>query len=86
MKKTMILALAVLGIVLGSFAVVQPVKAQGGPCGPVIRSGIVKSKSAENVFITSAQPVILSDAFREDEKSNHYLLKHCYSFHDLMQK
>lgn len=39
MKKTMFLALAVLGMVLGSFAVVQPVKAQGGPCGPEIVSG-----------------------------------------------
>ncbi|WP_144606981.1 hypothetical protein [Algoriphagus algorifonticola] len=39
MKKMMILTLAVLGMVLGSFALVQPVKAQGGPCGPVIQSG-----------------------------------------------
>ena len=31
MKKTMFLALAVLGMVLGSIAVVQPVKA-AGPC------------------------------------------------------
>ena len=39
MKKTMILALAVLGMVLGSFAIVTQVKAQGGPCGPSIESG-----------------------------------------------
>lgn len=39
MKKMMILTLAVLGMVLGSFAVVQSVKAQGGPCGPSIESG-----------------------------------------------
>ena len=39
MKKTMILALAVLGMVLGSFAIVTPVRAQGGPCGPTIESG-----------------------------------------------
>lgn len=39
MKKTMFLALAVLGMVLGSFAVVQPVKAQGGPFGSGIPSG-----------------------------------------------
>jgi hypothetical protein len=31
MKKTMIMTLALLGMVLGSFAVVQPVKA-AGPC------------------------------------------------------
>lgn len=39
MKKTMFLALTVLGMVLGSIAVVQPVKAQGGPCGDPIVSG-----------------------------------------------
>jgi len=39
MKKTMILTLAVLGMVMGSFTGVLPVKAQdGGPCGPVIQS------------------------------------------------
>ncbi|PZX59821.1 hypothetical protein LV84_01030 [Algoriphagus ratkowskyi] len=32
MKKMMIMTLAVLGMVLGSFAVVQPVKAEAGPC------------------------------------------------------
>lgn len=39
MKKTMILTLAVLGMVLRSMAVVQPVGAQGGPCGPAFQDG-----------------------------------------------
>ena len=38
-EKTLILALTVLGMVLGSFAVVSPLNAQGGPCGPGIQSG-----------------------------------------------
>jgi hypothetical protein len=39
MKKTMFLALALLGMVLGSISVVRPLQAQGGPCGPGIQSG-----------------------------------------------
>ena len=35
----MILALAVLGMVLVSISLVQPVKAQGGPCGPAYQDG-----------------------------------------------
>jgi hypothetical protein len=39
MKKTMIFALAVLGMVIGSIAIVQPVHAQGGSCGPAYQDG-----------------------------------------------
>jgi hypothetical protein len=39
MKKMMILTLAVLGMVLGSFAVVQPVMAEAGPCTETIGDG-----------------------------------------------
>ena len=35
MKKTMILALAILGMVLGSFAVMQPVSAQSQDCNVI---------------------------------------------------
>ncbi len=53
MKKTMILALAVLGMVLGSFAIVTPVRAQGGPCGPSIESGDCTVKECGNCLYIS---------------------------------
>lgn len=62
MKKTMILALAVLGMVLGSFAIVTPVKAQGGPCGPSIESGDAQLNSVENAFTSRVQVEIAFNA------------------------
>lgn len=62
MKKTMILALAVLGMVLGSFAVVQPVSAQTVNCDPVLEdpSGCMIYECSDGCLLTACpqKPIV----------------------------
>ncbi len=71
MKKMMILTHAVLGMVLGSFAVVQPVMAQGGPCGPKIYDdfGCFFRECGECTYF-ECQP----DEEHEEEEATSYII------------